>query len=109
MGSGSVVSFGIERLGVMLPGYIGAMIVAVVIRNLDDRFGSRGSRRPKWIPGHDRALPVHRDGAAHVRLWELAHLALPLVAILLGPGGVLLADVRHDVAIWVMGRNYEAR
>ncbi len=37
MGLGSVVSLGIESLGITLPAYIGAMIVAAVIRNVNDR------------------------------------------------------------------------
>ena len=38
MGAGSLVSFGLQRLGLILPVYIGAMIVAAVSRNLDDRW-----------------------------------------------------------------------
>src|SRR5260370_32050843 len=42
MGAGSLVSAGIQSLGVILPVYIGSMMVAVVIRNLDDPFRLAG-------------------------------------------------------------------
>ncbi len=64
MGLGNLLSGAIERMGLILPSYIGAMIVAAVIRNLDDRSvcahlaGGGRPARPR------RALPLHRDGAA---------------------------------------------
>lgn len=39
MGLGSMLSAAIERPGVLLRGYIGAMVVAAIVRTLDDRFG----------------------------------------------------------------------
>jgi ESS family glutamate:Na+ symporter len=83
MGIGNLISAGVERLGVVLPAYIGAMLVAAVIRNLDDRFGF----------AHIAQGDVDAIGRVTVnlfivmalltlRLWELAHLALPLITIL---------------------------
>src|SRR5205823_971677 len=37
MGVGALLSLGLTRLGVTLPGYIGAMIVAALLRYVDDR------------------------------------------------------------------------
>ena len=42
VGAGVWVSAGMTALGVTLPAYIGAMIVAAIIRNLDDVTGLIG-------------------------------------------------------------------
>jgi ESS family glutamate:Na+ symporter len=39
MGIGNVISSAFARIGIILPGYVGAMIVAVVIRNVDASSG----------------------------------------------------------------------
>jgi ESS family glutamate:Na+ symporter len=83
VGLGNVLSQEIERRGVILPAYIGAMIVAAVVRNLNDWLG--------WIPVSQAAVDAAGRIALYLfitmalltlRLWELAHLALPLLAIL---------------------------
>src|SRR5205085_8264622 len=39
MGAGALLGLGLARLRLTLPGYIGAMIVAALVRNLAERFG----------------------------------------------------------------------
>ncbi|MDQ3133789.1 MAG: sodium/glutamate symporter, partial [Acidobacteriota bacterium] len=39
MGVGALLGMGLSRLRVTLPAYVGAMIVAALVRNLDDRYG----------------------------------------------------------------------
>jgi glutamate:Na+ symporter, ESS family len=108
MGLGSVVSLGIESLGITLPAYIGAMIVAAVIRNLNDR--------TRWFGLDEKAMDFIGDVSLNVflvvalmslRLWELAAIALPLLAILVGQ--VVLTVVGSALLIYrLMGRDYDA-
>jgi ESS family glutamate:Na+ symporter len=108
MWAGSWVSLGFAALGVTLPAYIGAMLVAALIRNIDDATG--------WLGLSTRIIDVIGAVALSLflvlalmtlKLWELAALALPLVvSIVLQVVMVVLA------ARWLvyrfMGRDYEA-
>jgi len=104
---GSWVSAGFALLGLTLPAYIGAMIVAAVIRNLDDATG--------WLKlSHHFIAELGAVALAlflalalmTLRLWELADLALPLLTILFAQI-VLVALVCWPV-FRIMGRNYES-
>jgi len=108
MGAGNLLSLQIEKFGVLLPGYIGAMIVAAVIRNLDDRFGFARISQPEVDSVGKIALYLFIVMALlTLRLWELSHLALPLLVI-------LAAQVAFcwlmcvAMSYRVMGRNYES-
>jgi glutamate:Na+ symporter, ESS family len=108
MGVGSVVSLGIESLGITLPAYIGAMIVAAVMRNVNDR--------TNWFGLHEKAMDFIGDVSLNIflvialmslRLWELAAIALPLLAILVGQ--VVLTALGSALVVYrVMGRDYDA-
>ena len=83
MGLGSLLSAAIERRGVILPSYIGAMFVAAVIRNLDDRFAfARVSQSEITALGQVALYLFIVMALLTLRLWELVHLALPLLVIL---------------------------
>jgi ESS family glutamate:Na+ symporter len=108
MGLGNVLSLGMERLGLILPAYIGAMVVAAIIRNLDDHYHfARVSQSDVDVLGKIALYLFIVMALLTLRLWELAHLALPLVAI-------LTAQVAFcwlmcvTMSYWVMGRNYES-
>ena len=78
------VSTGFAALGMTLPAYIGAMLVAAVIRNLDDVTGWFGlSHRFINAFGIVTLTLFLVMALMTLKLWELAGLALPLVAILL--------------------------
>jgi ESS family glutamate:Na+ symporter len=108
MGLGSVLSGAIERHGVILPSYIGAMFVAAVIRNLDDRFGFARISQPEITALGQIALYLFIVMALlTLRLWELVHLALPLLVILTAQ--VALCWLMSVVfAFRLMGRDYDA-
>ncbi len=108
MGLGNLLSLGIERLGVILPGYIGAMIVASVVRNLDDRYRfARISQTDVESLGRISLYLFIVMALITLRLWELARLALPLVVILAAQ--VALCWVMCvAMSFRVMGRDYEA-
>ena len=105
---GSWVSAGVAALGLTLPAYIGAMVVAAVIRNVDDATGwFRLSHRLLDTLGAV-ALPLFLAMALMtLRLWELSGLAWPLVVNLVVQVALVLA-----VCCWpvyrLMGRDYDA-
>jgi ESS family glutamate:Na+ symporter len=108
MGLGSLVSAGFERAHVILPIYIGSMIVAAVIRNLDDRFGFANVAQAE-VDGIGRVALFLFIVMALItlRLWELANLAAPMLAMLAAQVAFCWA-MCITMAFWVMGRNYEA-
>ena len=108
IGLGNVLSGQIERLGVILPAYIGALIVGAVIRNLDDRFHfARISQADVDLAGRIALNLFIVMALIALRLWELKNLALPLVAILTAQ--VAMCFLMCVTAVyWLMGRSYEA-
>ena len=108
MGAGSLVSAWFERMHVILPIYIGAMIVAATIRNLDDRFGFARVSQPEVDALGRVALCLFIVMAlVTLRLWELAHLAVPMLVMLAAQVAFCWA-MCLTLVFWVMGRNYEA-
>jgi ESS family glutamate:Na+ symporter len=108
MGAGSLVSAGIQSTGVILPVYIGAMIVASVIRNLDDRYGfARISQHDVETVGRVALYLFIVMAMITLRLWELAHLALPML-VMLAAQVAFCWLMCVTLAFWIMGSNYEA-
>jgi ESS family glutamate:Na+ symporter len=91
-----------------LPAYIGAMLVAALIRNLDDVTGVFGLSQRLIDDLGSVALALFLALALMtLRLWELAGLALPLAVILAGQL-LLVAVVALLPVFRLMGRDYEA-
>lgn len=104
---GHWVSRGFAALGMTLPAYIGAMLVAAAIRNVDDATGWFGlSHRFINSFGIVTLTLFLVMALMTLKLWELTGLVLPLVAILLVQ--VALAALAAGPVFRLMGRNYEA-
>jgi ESS family glutamate:Na+ symporter len=108
VGAGVWVSAGLQAVGWTLPAYIGAMIVAAVIRNLDDVTGLIGLSQRTIDDLGTVALALFLVMALMtLRLWELAGVVIPLLVI-------LFCQVSFIAAICVlviprlMGRDYDA-
>lgn len=108
MGLGSLLSRYFQSLGLTLPAYIGAMIVASVLRNLDDSTG--------WLQLDQRAMEFIGNVALNIflvvalmdlKLWQLAHLALPLFVILVAQV-MAVAVFAFTASFRIMGRDYDA-
>jgi ESS family glutamate:Na+ symporter len=108
MGLGVWVSAWIGGMGVTLPAYIGAMIVAAVLRNVDDLTGIlRLSQRMIDDLGTVALALFLVMALMTLRLWELSGLVGALVVILTLQ--VALIAVVCLVAIPpLMGRDYDA-
>ncbi|HEU4517586.1 MAG TPA: sodium/glutamate symporter [Steroidobacteraceae bacterium] len=105
---GSWVSQGFADLGMKLPAYIGAMLVAAVLRNVDDLTGWFGlSHRFINSFGIVSLTLFLVMALMTLELWELAGLLLPLLLIL-AVQVVIAALVAMSVVYRIMGRNYES-
>jgi ESS family glutamate:Na+ symporter len=108
MGCGALLGVGLARARVTLPAYVGAMVLAALVRNLDDRYG--------WFRLDMRALEALGGIALalflvialmDLKLWQLAGLAVPMLLIL-AVQVVLMIIYAVVVTFVVMGRDYEA-
>lgn len=105
---GSEISAWLSSLGVTLPGYIGAMVVAALVRNLDDATGVVGLAHATITDLGSVALSLFIVFALMtLRLWEVVALALPLLVILAAQVAVMVA-ICIGVIFRLMGRDYEA-
>ena len=102
------VSKGFAALGMTLPAYIGAMLVAAAIRNIDDATGWFGlSHRFVNTFGIVTLTLFLVMALMTLKLWELAGLVLPLVVIL-AVQVVIAALAAAGPVFRAMGRNYES-
>ncbi|MBW7934812.1 MAG: sodium/glutamate symporter [Gemmatimonadaceae bacterium] len=93
---------------ITLPGYIGAMIVAAVVRNLADATGAvRISVRTVDDIGTIALSLFLTMALMSLRLWELLDLAGPMVIILVVQV-TMMAAFAYFVTFRVMGRDYDA-
>jgi ESS family glutamate:Na+ symporter len=93
---------------ITLPAYIGAMIVAAVIRNLDDATKVVGISQKLMDDLGTISLSLFLAMALMtLRLWDLAGVALPL-AIMLVLQVVMVAVIAGTLVFRLMGRDYEA-
>ena len=95
-------------LGMTLPAYIGAMLVAAVFRNLDDFTGVFGLSQRVIDDIGNIALSLFLVMALMtLRLWELAGLVIPLLVILAAQVA-LIAAICLLVVPRLMGRDYDS-
>lgn len=107
MWAGSWLSGWFSSLGLTLPGYIGAMLVAAAIRNLDDVTGWMGLSQRTIDDLGNAALSLFIVLALMtLKLWEVAALAVPLMAILAAQ--IALISLSFWWIFRLMGRDYDA-
>jgi ESS family glutamate:Na+ symporter len=108
MGLGSIISHYIQASGFTLPAYIGAMIVACGLRNLDDA--------TDWLRIDEDAMEFIGGIALNIflvvalmdlKLWQLAGQAVPLFLILLVQLAFVVA-LAVFVSWRLLGRDYDS-
>ena len=108
MGIGTVVSWLLSKTGMDFPVYIGAMIVAAIMRNLSEFSGKFEVPMPAIDDIGSICLSLFLGIAMiTLKLWQLAALAVPLI-LLLVVQVVLMFLFAYFVVFNVMGRNYDA-
>lgn len=101
---GNIVIFG---KSLIMPSYIGAMLVAALIRNIFDAI-----KKPFYIEESGTIGSVSLSfflalALMSLKLWELLELAGPMIALLLAQT-ILIAFFTYFVIYNVMGKNYDA-
>ena len=108
MGLGSILSAEFKRMEWTLPAYIGAMVVASILRNTDDATG--------WFRINPAAMDFVGGFALNIflvvalmdlKLWQLAGQALPLFVILAAQV-VVIGLFALTVSFRLMGRDYDS-
>ena len=89
------------------PGYIGAMIVAAIIRNIADAKGLVLPAKAIDTWGNTSLSIFLAIALMTLKLWQLAELAIPMV-VMLAAQVVLMFIFARYVVFNVMGRDYEA-
>jgi ESS family glutamate:Na+ symporter len=108
MGFGSVISLLLQYTGIKFPPYLGAMFAAAIFRNVSDCTGMIKLRSDEISVIGDTSLALFVAMALmNLKLWMLAELAGPVIAILIAQT-VLMAAFAYYITFNVMGRNYEA-
>jgi ESS family glutamate:Na+ symporter len=108
MWAGGLLGGWIQGQGITLPAYIGAMIVAAIIRNVADATRVLRIEQRTVDDLGTIALSLFLAMALmSLRLWELLDLAIPLLAILTAQVA-MMAAFAYFVTFRVMGRDYDA-
>jgi ESS family glutamate:Na+ symporter len=107
MGLGAELSQWIGRV-IILPAYIGSMVVAAILRNLDDRLRLvRLEQRVVDDVGTVSLSLFLAMALMSLKLWDLMDLAIPLLIILFVQVA-MIAAFAYWVTFRVMGRDYDA-
>jgi ESS family glutamate:Na+ symporter len=107
-GFGSAVSYYLKKAGITLPNYLGAMFVAIIIRNVGDR--------AEWYAVDSKCVGMIGDIALalfitmainSLQLWQLVNLALPLI-VMMAVQIALIVVTAYFIVFRFFGKNYDA-
>lgn len=108
VGAGTLIYNFFLKLGITFPSYIGAMLLASLMRNIGDQFKSLSFPNEEIDTlGHISLNLFLAMALMSMQLWLLADLALPMVVILIAEG-LLTAFIAYYVVFHFMGGDYEA-
>ena len=108
IGVGTIFSEVLTKSGMTFPIYIGAMIVAALMRNYSEFFGKFKVHIGEITDIGGICLSIFLGIAMiTLKLWELASLAIPLIILLLTQTIFMFLYARF-IIFNVMGRNYDA-
>lgn len=107
IGVGTVLVNALKELDITLPAYLGPMFVAAIVRNVIDARGWRMPEREFAVVGNVSLAFFLTLALMSMKLWELAAVAGPMVAILLVQTVIMFAFA-YFVTFRVMGGDYDA-
>lgn len=93
--------------GLTFPGYIGAMIVAAILRNIVDAMYHEFPTEEVDVIGNMSLNLFLAMALAGLKLWLLVDLALPMI-VTLAVQVVLMFIFSYFVVFKIMGRNYDS-
>ena len=104
---GSFIILGLKKVGVILPAYLGPMIIAAIIRNYNDFKGKTLPIHTMNVVGMLALQYFLAMALMTMKLWELTELAIPLATILIIQT-IVMALFAYYVTFRVMGKDYDA-
>lgn len=107
MGVGSILTPIIKKAGLSLPAYLIPMFIAAIMRNIVDSTANKTPIDEIGIIGNVCLSFFLAIALMSMKLWELADLAVPLIAILLIQT-VVMGLFAYFITFNVMGRDYDA-
>ena len=108
VGIGTIISWLLSKTGMTFPVYIGAMIIAAVMRNVGEATGKITIHMGEINDIGGICLSIFLGIAMiTLKLWQLADLALPMLILLAGQL-LLMFIIARFVVFNVMGRDYDA-
>jgi ESS family glutamate:Na+ symporter len=107
-GIGSALTVYLKRAGITLPPYVGAMFIAIIIRNIGDKTGKYviDSKAVGMIGDITLALFITMAINA-LQLWQLINLAIPLLVMMLVQVGLILL-IAYFLVFRLFGKNYDS-
>lgn len=107
MGIGVTITDYLATKEIVLPGYLGGMLVAAVMRNIIDLRKLRCPEHEVGVIGEVSLAFFLTMALMDMKLWELVDVAGPLLVILVAQT-ILMAVFAYYVTFRVMGRDYDA-
>ncbi len=108
MGIGSAMGAAVQRMGYILPAFICPMILAAILRLVDDRYGRiRLNSYAMETLGYLSMSFFLVIALMDLKLWQLAELAAPML-IILGLQTVVTCLYAVVTTFLLLGRDYEA-
>lgn len=108
MGFGTIISSIFSLLKITIPEYIGAMVIAAIMRNFSDIKGIWETSEKELSTIGSICLSLFLSMAmCSLKLWELIDLAIPII-ILLGVQTIIMILFDYFITFKVMGKDYTA-
>ena len=108
MGFGTIISGIFSSMEITMPSYIGAMLVAAIMRNISDIKGVWETPENELSSIGGICLSLFLSMAmCSLKLWELIDLAVPII-ILLSIQTILMILFAYFVTFRMMGKDYTA-
>lgn len=107
MGIGYFIILGLNYLNIVLPAYLGPMMVAALVRNVMDKKNLEMPLHSINVIGGIALQFFLAIALMTMNLWELATLAIPLITILLIQT-LVMALFAYFVTFRIMGKDYDA-
>lgn len=108
MGLGTIISSIFLLLKITIPEYIGAMVIAAIMRNFSDIKGIWKTSEKELSTIGSICLSLFLSMAmCSLKLWELIDLAIPII-ILLGVQTIIMILFAYFITFNVMGKDYTA-
>lgn len=107
MGIGHFIPVIAKKYGIVLPAYIGPMLIAAILRNCLDFFKVKFPTDEISTIGNISLALFLSMALMSMKLWELTSLAIPLIIILLVQT-VVMALFAYFITFNVMGKDYDA-